>query len=157
MIAFRPPRSADLEHVASNMRAIDALECRAIGEHSPLEALQQGVAESDWSFVAEIDEVPMCIFGVAGEGMLSNVAAPWLLGVDGIERHARTLLAYTPYFLGRMRAEYDELTNMVHASNRHSIRYLQWCGFSFGTPFERNGELVMSFRWAADGEQKKAA
>lgn len=156
MIVFRPPRPQDIAHVAANMRAIDALECRVLGEHSPIEALKDGVDGSDWSVAVEVDGAPVCIFGVASEGFLSFAAAPWLLGVEGIERHARYLLAYTPHYIARMREQYDHLSNTVHASNRHAIRYLKWCGFEFGAPFERHGEPLVGFSWTR-AKQKKAA
>lgn len=151
MILFRPPTKADIEAVAANMRAMDRRECEVLGKHGPKEALEEGVALSQWSFAAEIEGEVVCIFGVAAESMLSEDASPWLLGVEGIERHARELILGTKAYLGRMRAEYQTLANYVHAHNRPAIRYLKWCGFSFGEEIEVEGEPFLPF------EMKRAA
>lgn len=151
MIIFRPPTKADLDYVARHMRPMDVLECRVIGGHAPREALDEGVAASAWSFAAEVDGETVCIFGVATDGLMSEDAAPWLLAIGGIERHAKALLVGTKAYLGRMQGEYETLSNAVHADNRSAIRYLKWCGFSFGETFDVDGEPFLPF------EMKRAA
>lgn len=151
MIIFRPPTAEDVAHVAERMRAADVLECRLLGRHGPKEALVNGIAHSLWAFAAEVDGETQCIFGVASEGLLSEEGSPWLLGVDGIERHARELIAGTKAYLARMQLEFETLSNYVHANNRNAIRYLRWCGFSFGEPVEVDGEAFLPF------EMKRAA
>lgn len=159
MIVFRPPRAADIAHVGANMRAIDALECRVFGGHdNPTEALQESVDSSDWSVAAEIGAETVGVFGLASsEGLLSGKAAPWLLGVTGLESHARWLLTYSGVYLDRMRAEYDVLENWVLASNRASIRFLRWCGFVMDAPTIIDGEQAVRFSWARETQQQRAA
>lgn len=145
MIAYRAPTPEDLDAIAANMRAFDRLECRVLGAHEPREALEEGVAVSSWCFVALDGETPLCVFGVADDGLLSDEGAPWLLCAEGIERHARALLTGTKAYLERMRGEYKTLANYVHAHNRQAIRYLKWCGFRFGAPVEIKGEPFLPF------------
>ena len=158
MILFRLPTSADIAHVAEHMRAPDRLECRLLGRHGPREALENGVAISDWSFAAEADGQTQCIFGVGpADGLLGDEGAPWMLGVDGIERHARKILIGTSAYLPRMQAQYETLSNIVHAGNAMAIRYLKWCGFQFSAPFAHEGESFLPFTWTRAGAQRKAA
>lgn len=146
MIIFRPPTDADIEHVAANMRAVDVLECRLFGDRAPLEALRQSVADSEWSFTAEVDDDPVAIFGLGdSEGLLSGKGAPWLLGVNGMARHGRKLLTFSAPYIERMRAEYEELENMVLASNHAAIRFLQWSGFEMSAPFMFKGIAARRF------------
>lgn len=145
MILFRPPSRADIDAVAKNMREIDRLECRVLGGHEPREALEEGVRHSAWSFAAEVDGEVVCIFGVASEDLLDDAASPWMLGVDGLERCAREIILGTRAYLSRMTEQYETLANAVHADNRNAIRYLKWCGFSFGSAFEVEGETFLPF------------
>lgn len=151
MITFRPPTKSDIDYVARHMRPMDVMECRLMGGHGPHEALEAGIAHSTWCFAALVEDEPVCIFGVASEGMLDDEGAPWLLAIRGIERHARALLVGTRAYLPRMTREYETLANVVHAHNRAAIRYLKWCGFKFGAPFDHEGEPFLPF------EMKRAA
>lgn len=150
-VTFRPPTESDLDYLAANMREMDRLECRIVGGHAPREALMDGVASSVWSLVAEVEGRVVCVFGVAPSDLLGDEAAPWMLCADGIEHNARAMLACSGRFLGEMRGQFETLANVVHADNRSAIRYLKWCGFKFGEPFQIEGEAFLPF------EMKRAA
>lgn len=149
MIVIRPPTERDIVTLAANMREIDALECRVVGEHEPIDALREGVRESSWSYAVEVDGELICIFGLAPFSLLSDEASPWLLCAEGIERHARTVVTYANLYKPRMLAEFSFLANVVHASNRSAIRFLRWCGFSFGDQIEIGGEPFLKFTMGA--------
>lgn len=146
MIIFRPPTQRDLASVALNMREADVLECKLMGQHTPLDALTEGVELSAWSFAAIVEDEPVCIFGVASDGLLADEGCPWLLSVNGIEKHAKAMLIGTRAYLSRMRQEYETLSNYVLADNRSAIRYLKWCGFDVGGQvIEVRGGLFLPF------------
>lgn len=144
-VTFRAPVPSDLDFLAANMREIDRRECRLAGGHEPLEALTEGVAHSLWSLAAFVDDRPVCIFGVASEGLLGEEGAPWMLSVDGIERHAKAVLVFAKRFILEMGETFERLANVVHSDNRSAIRFLRWCGFSFGEPIEIGGETFLPF------------
>ena len=144
-VTFRAPVGSDLEDLAARMREIDQRECRLAGGHEPIEALREGVAQSLWSLVALVDGKPVCIFGVASDGLLGEEGAPWMLCVDGIERHAKAVLVFARRFILEMGESFERLANVVHADNRSAIRFLRWCGFSLGAPFEIEGETFLPF------------
>lgn len=148
---FRPPTEADMDALAANMREIDQDECRLVGGMEPREALGESVGHALWAYAAEIDGEVVCIFGLSQDGLLAEEAYPWMLAANGIERHARTLLRLTPIYLARMQGEAERLYNIVHAHNRRAIRYLTWCGFTFGEGFDVRGAPFLPF------EMKKRA
>lgn len=146
-VVFRPATGSDLDAIAGDMRAMDVKECEMIAGLPPREALAQCVDGSDDATVAEIDGKAVCIFGVIEASMLGQDGYPWMLCANGIERHARVLLTCTPRFLSEMMATHEHLANVVHAHNRSAIRFLRWCGFSFGEEFHVNGQPFLRFEW----------
>ena len=110
---FRRPLPSDIEDVARNMRAIDALECAEIAGQFPLEALREGVEESPGCLAAIVNGKAVCIFGVAPEQTLGSIGNPWLLGVDGFELHSRQILRHSRRFVRGMLALYPHLRNLV--------------------------------------------
>lgn len=117
--------------VAGRLRAADRDEAWALGRHSPVEAVVRSCAVSAeaWAFLA--DGVPLAVFGVAPCPGHPGVASPWLLGADGVERHARPFLALGRPFVARWLLEHGRLYNVVDARNRRSIRWLRRLGFAF--------------------------
>lgn len=146
-VVFRAPTEADLDALAASMRPMDVKECDLIAGCAPREALAQCVANAEWSTVALIDGAPVCVFGLSEASFLGGDAYPWMLCTKGIERHARTLLTCAPRFLGEMQAQSERLSNVVHGHNHSAIRFLRWCGFSFGEVFEVKGEPFLRFSW----------
>lgn len=157
MIIVRPPTQSDIKAVAANMRPMDALECRVVGGCEPLEALREGVAESIWSYAVEVDDTVICVFGIASDGLMGENGCPWLLAVNGFERHARTILTISKSHLIRMREEFETLANWVHAHNRNAIRYLKFLGFEFGEETIINGEPFLPFSMICKDEMRQAA
>lgn len=155
-VTFRAPTESDIDYLAENMREMDVRECRLVGGSSPREALAEGVKGSLWAYVAEIDGKPVCLFGVASDGLLGDEGAPWMLSVEGIERHARTLLVCAPRFVRSMTETFERLANVVHADNRSAIRFLKWCGFEFGEVLIFGGERFFVFEMTRERARKAA-
>lgn len=146
-VTFRPPTESDLDALGATMRAMDVMECRAVSGLAPREALAEAVADSLWAYAAEIDGEVVCIFGVAPDGLLGEEAAPWMLCAEGIEHHAKAVMLCSKRFLLEMQAQFERLANVVHADNRSAIRFLKWCGFSFGETMMIEGEPFLVFEW----------
>jgi hypothetical protein len=146
-VTFRPPTPSDLDDLAARMREMDRKECELVAGLAPREALQQCVDGGEAATVAEVDGKVACIFGWTPASFLGADGYPWMLCADGIEKHARILLTCAPRFLGEMQGECERLSNVVHAHNRSAIRFLAWCGFSFGEMLEVKGEPFIHFEW----------
>jgi hypothetical protein len=59
---------------------------------------------------------------------------PWMVGVDGLERHKRVFASMTAPLTERMLVEYPWLSNVVHNANQLSIAWLRRSGFTIGEP-----------------------
>lgn len=129
-----PETMAHAVAVASRMRAADRAEVWALGRHDPVQAVVRSIAVSAESWVFTAGGVPLALFGVAPVTGHPGVGSPWLLGADGVQRHARPFLALGREFVGRWLVEYDRLYNVVDARNRSSIRWLSALGFTFHPP-----------------------
>lgn len=146
-VVFRRPTESDLDAIAAAMRPMDAKECLLVAGLPAREALKECVANAEWASVALIDDKPVCVFGLTEASMLGGDGYPWMLCAEGVERHARTLLICAPRFVGEMQAQCERLSNVVHAHNRSAIRFLKWCGFTFGEEFHVKGEPFLTFSW----------
>jgi hypothetical protein len=112
----RSLRPGDVEEVAANMRAMDRRECEELFLCEPLEGLRDSVDNSPWK-VAVIDGgklIAMVGVGALNGDMIGVYGKPWMVAVEGIERHARAFASLTAPIIARMEMEYPHLSNVVH-------------------------------------------
>jgi RimJ/RimL family protein N-acetyltransferase len=146
--------------IAADMREADRREVWASHRHTPEEALRHALARSELAWTCAIAGIPAFMWGVARQGSLvSVVGAPWLLGTNLFFSANRTLhrefLKQCPDYVRRMQQRFPRLENHVHAENKLSIRWLQWCGFTLAdTPESINGEPFYLFRRDAPCAQR---
>lgn len=125
-----------MEHgqsVAANMRPADQTEVWALDRHSPAEAVRRSLEMPGEAYCFLADDVPLAVFGCA-ETVLPGVASPWLLGAEGVERHAKQFLSLGRSYVAHWGLEYEHLYNVVDARNERSIDWLGRLGFVFGDP-----------------------
>jgi len=127
-----PAQWQHINRIASNMRAIDAEECRAMGRE-PKYALRAAFMTSEKAWTALVDGVPHAMFGVVVESLLDRIGTPWFLGTDEVYRHAREMIQWGPGILSRMGDSSRKLTNLVSSRNDRAIRLLRKWGFSVAT------------------------
>lgn len=156
-VTFREPTEADLAYLADHMREMDVRECRLTAHMGPAEALRESVDISLWSYAALVDETPVCAFGLASDGILSDEAAPWMLCAEGIERHAKAVLIFAKRFIAQMQENFERLVNVVHADNRSAIRFIKWCGFELGESMTIAGEPFIWFEMRRERVMAAAA
>lgn len=131
------------------MRSQDRDELAAFGERDPLTAVVESLRASSHAASVFVNDELACIFGVARiGGLVSAFGAPWLLGTQGFERHARILARQAPAYTAQMLALYPVLRNRVHASNTVSRRWLERLGFTLG-PEQPDGSIYFELRKCA--------
>lgn len=122
------------EHIpalAVDMREADRREVWASHRHTPGQALEKSLARSELAWTCLIEGRSAFMWGVARLGsMISEKGAPWLLGTPAIAGVSRDFLRQSPFYVAQMQERFPRLENFVHAENRLSIRWLQWCGFT---------------------------
>lgn len=144
-ISILPATLAHAEQVAPQLRAADAFEIRAMSGSEPLAALRRGLVLSSEAWTGAVDNRAVCLFGVAPRSILSDVAAPWLLGTDEIALHAHAFLRRNRAVVTRWRRQYRRLENLVWADNTAALRWLAWLGFTLADSVEINGVEWRSF------------
>lgn len=128
-VEIRPARIEDVAAIADRLRQADRDEVMASHSHNAEEALRSSLEVSTAAWTGLIDDVPVCMFGVAPVAVLAGRGAPWLLGTDLIEQFPRTFLRRCRGCVARMLAVYPLLENFVHEGNTVSKQWLAWLGF----------------------------
>lgn len=124
-----PARITHVGPIASRIRAIDRLECEAMG-HSPKHALRQGFLLSDRCWTALVDGRPEAMFGGVTLSALDRRSTVWFLGTDEVYRHGRELLAWGPGLIAQAVDSSRWCGNLVSSANGKAIRLLRAWGFT---------------------------
>lgn len=104
--------------------------------------MRDGLRRSDWALTGLIDDVPVCMFGVAPKSIVLGEGLPWMLAANGLERAQVKFLRACRPAVRAMVSSYPRLLNFVHADNHVTIKWLRWMGFSFAPPdWPRDQEL----------------
>lgn len=124
-----PARFTHIGPIASNIRAIDRVECEAYG-HSVKQALRDGFMYSEKVWTAMRDGKPIAMFGVYVPSALGGVGHPWLLGTDEVYLHGRELVMLGPAYIEQMCDSISILRNLVSCENEAAIKLLIKWGFT---------------------------
>lgn len=143
-VVFRAPLPGDAERLTENMRQADRDEVVASTGDNVLRAVRLSIGASESCKVAECDGGLLCIWGIAPLSLLSDEAAPWLLGTPAIYRHARLLTRTARGYCQDALGRYQLLANYVDARNTASIRWLRRIGFELQPP-EPHGVAGLPF------------
>lgn len=129
MAHARPATLEDANQLGPRLREADKLELRLSCGMGPCTALSLSFQNSKKVYTAVDDEgKPFAMFGVAGDN--PNLGIPWMLGSDGIYKHASQFIEECKGWLDELEEDYELLMNYVHADNTKAIRWLKWMGFT---------------------------
>lgn len=134
----------DCMDIGSRMRRADREEVWASAKVGPLTAMIESFNVSPMVWTGEVDGEPVCMFGVGAVNILSQRGAPWLLGVEGLERYSFAFLRRNRPIIKEMIGTFSYLENYVDARNTTSIRWLRWLGFTIEKP-QPHGHMMLPF------------
>lgn len=109
------------------MREVDKREC-ALSGVTPKRALRFGFLHGQATTVFD-DGVPIAVFGVVPQSILTGDAIVWALSTDRTVGRAREWLVFGRYWAERVIAAYPRARNRVHRDNGLAIRWLTHIGF----------------------------
>ena len=132
------------------MRAEDVRECRAFN-HSPKQALRDGLAASDICLTALVDGKPEAMMGCVTVSAIEGLGRPWMLGTDEVFRHGRELVTMGPGILAGMFDSTARLENLVSSTNARAIRLLRRWGFVVEEREEMIGGVPFRKFWMERG------
>lgn len=131
MYIVRQATADDAAALVAGMRKADAEEVWAGWRQTPEEAVRVSLAGSrDPLAGLAPDGRLLCLFGVTGSTVLSDTAAPWMLGTDELPKHAMAFLRVSRSWTRLIKEEYSMLENFVDMRNRLAVRWLRWLGFT---------------------------
>jgi hypothetical protein len=127
-----PARLTHVGPIAANMRALDRLECEALGR-SPKDALRNGLRCSLSAItVIEGGQTPIAMLGVVPTAVLGGRGTVWMLGTERVFQNGRALLQLGPLVLADWLDQFGRLENIISADNDRAIRLLRKWGFTIG-------------------------
>lgn len=138
-VSILPAAPLHARYIARRMRQADRDEVAASSGSQPFEAIARCMRLSDRSWTGCADGVPVIIFGVGYVSVVSDVAAPWLLGTDDVEKYAIPFLRGSRECLRQLLTRYSVLRNYVDSRNVVAVRWLEWLGFQFGETIQQRG------------------
>lgn len=152
MISVRPMTEADILAIASTAREPDRAELEEGCGQTVDSALAVGLRSSVAAHVICWDDVPLAAFGDVSHNPCAGIGIPWLVSTTAIESHARPFLRVCKPLLNLMLARHHTLVNYVDARNTAAIRWLEWLGFTMGspTPYGPNGLPFRQFQLTRD-------
>ena len=138
-VEVREVLSSDLKYLSNNLRDADVLEIRASMNLSPIDGLDKCVNDSDECWVATIDSIPACIFGLSSEKITNESKDPqdvyaglvWAMGTDSLFKYPKTLTRTSRKVIGRWLEDHDVLYNYIWSKNNLHKTWLKSLGFTF--------------------------
>jgi len=129
-VAYYPAGPEHVDAVLAELRPQDHEELLASGGPDIRGTLLRGLTMSDEAMVAiDVYGRTLCVFGICPVNLMSDEAAPWLIGTVHLEQHTATLARVGRMYVRRWAAVYRRLSNHVDARNKWSIVWLKRIGF----------------------------
>ena len=122
----------DVTDLAPRLRTCDSEECYRAADKSPVDALEQGLADSERCLTIDWGGRPIAMFGVVPG--LDGFGHVWLLGSDDVVSCAKTLMLHAEALIAEVGAGYRVLGNSIDAENKVHLRWLVHMGFNLAAP-----------------------
>jgi hypothetical protein len=132
VIRLVPATEAHIAEVSKNIRHIDREEIWAAGHMTPEESIRLGLKAEAWA--AYFDDELACIIGCKPVTILSDVACPWMIATDVIERKPKTFLRHCRPIIDLWQERYALLVNYADDRNSTVKKWVQWLGFTLFPP-----------------------
>lgn len=146
-VQILPAISAHAQYIGENVRPEDAEELWASSFSKAGEVIEKGLRYSDVAYAGIINGVPVCVWGVVKESLISDDGIPWMVGSNELNNDdvAKTFLRLCREPIMVMLENYDRLENYVDARNIRSQRWLRYMGFTIEKEPIPYGVLQMPF------------
>lgn len=122
----------DLDYLAENLREADKNEIKAFNGMEPREGLQYCIEGNSETWIACVEGVPCCIFGlteVEGDDEESKSGVIWAMGTELLFQHKKTLNLVSRKVIRDWLEKYDVLFNYIWEHNTTHLEWLKRMGF----------------------------
>ena len=104
-----------------------------------------GLQGAALAWTAKVDGRPEAMFGANTISLIDASARPWMLMTDEAAKYHRALLRLGRVYTDALHRHFEVLTNLVHADNEKSIRWLARLGYAIGPVDVINGQPMRPF------------
>lgn len=119
------------EYVATHLRQGDKDEIAHAGRTDYAQVVRESVEVSVFAFTALHDSVPMCVFGLRPDGILSRRARLWMLGTPEINTTKKGFVKTCRMVVDGLLEIYPVLYNLVDAQYPQAHRLLYFLKADF--------------------------
>lgn len=148
-LAIRPMTADRIAACLADLCPADAREIAAAGFADPHQMLADTLPICSSCEELHDGDVCLAVFGVVPWPGQRGTGVPWMLTTNAMERAGRHEVAHLAReVFGRIRRDFDTLTNWAHRENRRALRFIRWLGFRIdATPTGPGGEFL-TFHWS---------
>jgi len=129
MVTVKTATDLHAEFIAFNAREADIKELYAAAYETPIEVMTKGLRMCDDVKVLIVKDIPVCMWGVWTESLMTGRGQPWMIGTHYLDRYPKKFIQECKPQLMEIFDKYVILSNYVDARNKKSIRWLKWLGF----------------------------
>lgn len=145
-VEIRPTHLSDIKAMSEDIRESDRLELERSHGHTPYQAMSYGYRHSVYCRTVLYRGEPVAMFGLVPDRTVSDAAAVWMLGTNGLMKMRYSFLRMCRNYIKAMLALYPKLYNYVDVDNTDTQRWLNWCGASI-QPARPYGEKGHPFHY----------
>lgn len=138
----------DIKYLAENLREADVREIYASSGKTPEASLSDALTQpSLGTWVGIYAGNPELIFGCADYKHNPDVGVPWMVCTDKLTESPREFMVKSKRWVKGWLGHYGHLMNFVYCENELHLRWLKWCGFSFGDIVADYGHTKEPFQY----------
>ena len=142
---------ADIEALATNMRAADRKEMLQWTGQDALWAVRLSVRQSDSCYVGYADDGQLlCAFGAKRDNLIERTAIIWELSTEAVNTHKIAFLRNSRECFDRLcrdLSDVEEFHNWVSAEYTGAVRWIEWLGGALSIDFRKKGLCGGDFRF----------
>lgn len=138
-----PARPEHIPVLVDAIRPAARDQIAAVEGIGPAEVLARNLAASDRAWAGWIGGDIAAMWGVVPLTLLSDTAAPWLIGGHGIDRHPIAFLRQSRAVINEMQRGYELLRGFVRVGHARALAWARWLGFEAGALIEVGARRVL--------------
>lgn len=147
-IRIRPSKREDVDYLKDNLRDEDLQELKYMGVEDIEAALAFGLeAPESTCYTLEFKDKIVLMFGVVSHGDPEKSATLWMLSTDEVKKFRKKFLKLARQYVGMFKKEYNTLLNLIHPSNKLSMKLVSMlrAEFRWGLESPNTGEALVLF------------
>ncbi len=124
-----PTTAPHVAQLLSDVRKEDAAEAWGAAHWMPYDALRHCIESTEHVFSGMVDDIPLCIFGIAPRSLISTTGVPWMISSNALTKHSFAWARRNREVFAAFSAGWERLENHVDSRYQKAVRWAEWLGF----------------------------